>query len=93
MGHNCLRRSGRRARAGGLTWAVLSAAVIVRVWRLGGLARSLVAAGVAARFADGIRLAELASIQDQAQVPAAVAAVLGVRQAPGAPVLELLAGC
>jgi predicted ATPase len=54
----------------------------------GGLARSL----VAARFADGIRLAELASIQDQAQVPAAVAAMLGVRQAPGAPVLELLAG-
>ena len=51
-----------------------------------------VAARVAARFADGIRLAELASVQDQAQVPAAVAAVLGVRQAPGDPVLELLAG-
>jgi predicted ATPase/DNA-binding CsgD family transcriptional regulator len=51
-----------------------------------------VAARVAARFADGIRLAELASVQDQAQVPAAVAAALGVRQAPGAPVLELLAG-
>ena len=42
-----------------------------------------VAARVAARFADGIRLAELASVQDQAQVTAAVAAVLGVRQAPG----------
>src|SRR5580704_2066398 len=51
-----------------------------------------VAARTAARFADGIRLAELASVQDQAQVPAAVAAVLGVREAPGAPVLELLAG-
>ena len=51
-----------------------------------------VAGRVAARFADGIRLAELASVQDQAQVPAAVAAVLGVRQAPGDPVLELLAG-
>ena len=51
-----------------------------------------VAARTAARFADGIRLAELASVQDQAQVPAAVAAVLGVREAPGASVLELLAG-
>ena len=51
-----------------------------------------VAAQVAARFADGIRLAELASVQDQAQVPAAVAAVLGVWEEPGSPVLELLAG-
>ena len=51
-----------------------------------------VAARVAGRFADGVRLAELASVQDQAQVPAAVAAVLGVRQAGGGSVLELVAG-
>jgi predicted ATPase/DNA-binding CsgD family transcriptional regulator len=51
-----------------------------------------VAARVAARFADGVALAELASVQDQAQVPAAVAAVLGIREAPDTPVLELLAG-
>jgi predicted ATPase/DNA-binding CsgD family transcriptional regulator len=51
-----------------------------------------VATRVAARFADGVRLAELASVQDQAQVPAAVASVLGIRQAPGTPMLELVAG-
>ena len=50
-----------------------------------------VASRVAARFADGIRVAELASVQDQAQVTAVVAAVLGVREAPGVPLPESVA--
>ena len=51
-----------------------------------------VAGVVASRFADGVQLVELASIQDQALVPVAVAAVLGIQQAPGTPVMESLAG-
>jgi predicted ATPase/DNA-binding CsgD family transcriptional regulator len=38
---------------------------------------------VAGRFADGVWLAELAQVADPAQVPSAVAAVLGVRERPG----------
>ena len=68
---------------------------LVTVTGPGGVGKTRLAAEVAARatarFADGIRLAELASVQDQAQVPAAVAAVLAARQAPGVPALELLA--
>ena len=50
-----------------------------------------VANRVAGRFADGVWLAELAAVRDPAQVPAAVAATLGVRDLPGASVEEALA--
>jgi len=50
-----------------------------------------VARRVAGRFADGVWLAELAAVQDPAQVPAAVSAALGVRDLPGTPVDEALA--
>jgi predicted ATPase/DNA-binding CsgD family transcriptional regulator len=49
-----------------------------------------VARAVAGRFADGAWLAELAPVQDGAQVPGAVAAALGVREQPGVPVAEAL---
>jgi predicted ATPase len=42
-----------------------------------------VAGRVAGRFADGVWLAELAPVADPEQVPAAVAAALGVREQPG----------
>ena len=50
-----------------------------------------VARQVAARFADGAWLAELAPVQDEAQVAAVVAAALGVREQPGVPAAEAVA--
>ena len=50
-----------------------------------------VARWVAGRFADGAWLAELAPVQDPAQVPAVVAAALGVREQPGVPAAEAVA--
>ena len=50
-----------------------------------------VARRVAARFADGAWLAELALVQDPAQVPSVVAVLLGVRQEPGVAAAEALA--
>ena len=50
-----------------------------------------VAGRVAARFADGVWLAELAAVRDPAQVAAAVAVALEVREQPGVPVAEALA--
>jgi predicted ATPase/class 3 adenylate cyclase/DNA-binding CsgD family transcriptional regulator len=50
-----------------------------------------VARRVAGRFADGAWLAELATVQDPAQIPPAVAAALGVRDQPGVPAAETLA--
>ena len=50
-----------------------------------------VARQVAGRFADGAWLAELAPVADPAQVAAAVAAALGVREQPGLPAAEALA--
>jgi predicted ATPase/transcriptional regulator with XRE-family HTH domain len=50
-----------------------------------------VAGRVAARFADGAWLAELAAVQDPAQVAAAVAVAPEVREQPGVPVAEALA--
>ena len=47
-----------------------------------------VAGRVAGRFADGAWLAELAPVQDPAQVAGVVAAALGVREQPGIPVAE-----
>jgi predicted ATPase/DNA-binding CsgD family transcriptional regulator len=45
---------------------------------------------VAARFADGVWLVELAAVQDPVLVPAVVAAALGVPQVPGVPITESL---
>jgi predicted ATPase/DNA-binding CsgD family transcriptional regulator len=50
-----------------------------------------VARRVAGRFADGAWLAELAPVQDPAQVPAVVAAALGVRELPGTSPVEVVA--
>ena len=50
-----------------------------------------VARAVAGRFADGAWLAELAPVQDPAQVPAVVAAALRVREQPGVPAAQALA--
>jgi len=50
-----------------------------------------VARAVAGRFADGAWLAELAPVGDPAQVPGVVAAVLGVREQPGASLGGVLA--
>ncbi len=51
-----------------------------------------VARRVAGRFADGAWLVELAAVREPALVPAAVAAVLGIPQAPGMSVADSLAG-
>jgi predicted ATPase/DNA-binding CsgD family transcriptional regulator len=50
-----------------------------------------VARQVAGRFADGVWLAELAAVQDPAQVAAAVAAALGIRELPSVPAADALA--
>jgi predicted ATPase/DNA-binding CsgD family transcriptional regulator len=50
-----------------------------------------VARRVAGRFADGAWLVELALVQDPAQVAAAVAAALGIREQPGLPTEQVLA--
>ena len=61
---------------------------LVTVTGPGGVGKSRLASEVArraaGRFADGVWLVELASVQDPASVPAAVAVALGVRQALGA---------
>jgi predicted ATPase/DNA-binding CsgD family transcriptional regulator/transcriptional regulator with XRE-family HTH domain len=50
-----------------------------------------VAKQMAARFADGVWLAELAPVRDPALVPAVVVAALGVREQPGLPAAKALA--
>ena len=50
-----------------------------------------VARQVAGRFDDGVWLVELAPVQDPRQVPAVVAASLGVREQPGVPAAGALA--
>ena len=50
-----------------------------------------VARQVAGRFADGVWLAELAGVRDPAQVAAAVAAALGIRDLPSAAAADALA--
>src|SRR5205823_80982 len=42
------------------------------------------------RFPDGVWLVELAALADPSLVPEAVAAVLGVREGPGRPLLDAL---
>jgi len=51
-----------------------------------------VARRVAGRFADGVWLVELASVRDPSLVAAVVAVVLGVREEPGVPAADALAG-
>src|SRR6516225_9881828 len=50
-----------------------------------------VARQVAGRFADGVWLAELAAVRDPAQVPAAVAAALGIHDLPAVAAADALA--
>jgi predicted ATPase len=50
-----------------------------------------VASRVAGRFADGVWLAELAAVRDPAQVAAAVAAALGIRELPSVAAADALA--
>jgi predicted ATPase/DNA-binding CsgD family transcriptional regulator len=50
-----------------------------------------VARRVAGRFADGVWLAELAAVRDPAEVVAAVAAALGIRELPSASAADALA--
>jgi predicted ATPase/DNA-binding CsgD family transcriptional regulator len=50
-----------------------------------------VATQVAGRFADGVWLAELAAVQDPAQVTTAVAVALGIRDLPGVAAADALA--
>jgi predicted ATPase len=45
---------------------------------------------VAPRFADGVWLAELASVRDSARVAAVVAVALGVREQPGMPAADVV---
>jgi predicted ATPase/DNA-binding CsgD family transcriptional regulator len=68
---------------------------LVTVTGPGGVGKTRLAAEVAGRvanrFADGVWLVELATVLDPAQVPAAAAAVLGVREQPGVVVTDSLA--
>ena len=69
---------------------------LVTVTGPGGVGKTRLAAEVAervtGRFADGVWLVELATVLDPAQVPAATAAILGVREQPGVAVTDVLAG-
>jgi predicted ATPase len=51
-----------------------------------------VARRVAGRFADGVWLAELAAVQDPAQVAVAVATALGIRDLPAVAAADVLSG-
>src|ERR1700753_1515559 len=68
---------------------------LVTVTGPGGIGKTRLASEVArrvtARFADGVWLAELASVPDAAQVPLAVGAALGVQEQQGVPAVEALA--
>jgi predicted ATPase/DNA-binding CsgD family transcriptional regulator len=68
---------------------------LVTVTGPGGVGKTRLAAEVAERvadrFADGVFLVELATVLDPAQVPAATAAALGVREQPGFAVTDSLA--
>src|SRR5580658_2182331 len=75
--------------------ALLSEYRLVTVTGPGGIGKTRlageVARQVAARFADGTWLVELAAVRDPGQVAAAVAAALGVPNVPGRPLTETLA--
>jgi AAA domain-containing protein len=75
--------------------ALLSEYRLVTVTGPGGMGKTRlageVARQVAARFADGTWLVELAAVRDPGQVAASVAAALGVPNVPGRPLTETLA--
>jgi len=83
-----------RAKAVGEVAGLLGECRLVTVTGPGGVGKTRlageVARRVAGRFADGVWLVELAGVGEPDQVPAAAAAVLGVRQAPGTSLLESL---
>jgi predicted ATPase/DNA-binding CsgD family transcriptional regulator len=68
---------------------------LVTVTGPGGVGKTRLACEVArraeARFADGVWLVELATVQDPALVPAAIATVMGVPQSPGSSLTQTLA--
>ena len=68
---------------------------LVTVTGPGGVGKTRLAGAAAgraaARFADGVWLAELAPVRDPAHVPSAVAVALGVREQPGVPAAEAVA--
>jgi predicted ATPase/DNA-binding CsgD family transcriptional regulator len=76
-----------RADEAGKVAGLLDRYPMVTVTGPGGVGKTrlagVVAGQVAAGFADGAWLVELAAVQDAAQVPAAVASALGVPQLPG----------
>jgi predicted ATPase/DNA-binding CsgD family transcriptional regulator len=75
---------------------LLGAARLLTLSGAGGVGKTRLALAAAAEvqhaFPDGVWLAELAAIADPSLVAPAVAAVLGVREQPGRPPLETLAG-
>jgi predicted ATPase len=84
----------------GRTGAVREVAGLLEEYRLvtvtgpGGVGKTrlagAVARQVAARFADGVWLAELAPVRDPVRVAPAVAVALGVREQPGMPAADAL---
>jgi predicted ATPase len=66
---------------------------LVTVAGPGGSGKTRLAQVVAGRVADGVWLAELALVRDPALVPAVVAVALGVRDQPGVPATQAVAGC
>jgi predicted ATPase len=85
----------------GRTGAVREVAGLLEEYRLvtvtgpGGVGKTRLAgavtAGVAARFAGGAWLAELAPVRDPAQAASAIAVALGIREQPGVPAAAALA--
>jgi predicted ATPase len=84
---------GRAGEVGEVA-ALLDEYRLVTVTGPGGVGKTRLAGEVArlvaARFADGVWLVELAAVQDPVLVPAVVATVLGVPQVPGVPITESL---
>jgi non-specific serine/threonine protein kinase len=75
--------------------ALLGECRLITVAGPGGVGKTRLAAEVAARvagrFADGVWLVELGSVPEPALLEAAVATALGLRQAPGASLLDSMA--
>jgi predicted ATPase/class 3 adenylate cyclase/DNA-binding CsgD family transcriptional regulator len=84
-----------RERAVGEVAGLLEGSRLVTVTGPGGVGKTRlaeeVAGRVAARFADGVWLAELAAVRDPAQVASAAAVTLGVREQPGMPASQAVA--
>ena len=84
-----------RERAVGKVAGLLEGSRLVTVTGPGGVGKTRLAGAaagrVAARFADGAWLAELAAVRDPAQVASAVAVAVGVREQPGMPAAQAVA--